>query len=288
MIGDLSPDNPLDKRGKELLRRGMAFYEQYAKQNDVPLADIITYQRLMRTRLHEEAIRLDDAASINEADKAYRRAIQQAELVVAMSPVGTEELARQKVFARLALAQCHNNYATFLSDIGNSTLAGEHFLKARDTYEKVHRGLPQVAEYAHDLGVNHYNTGNLETELGDMAKAEVSYRSALPLLEKAVQKESENPQFRAMLAMCEYNLARLVGGADRIDEAQEFWQQSLSEWRRLAETNPRNSEYHSRVGATLSNLGVLANRRGDLNMAREMLEEALKHQKRRTRNRTRL
>ena len=59
-----------------------------------------------------------------------------------------------------------------------------------------------------------------------------------------------------------------------------MWEASLAGSRRLAEEHPADSRYHGRVGASLSNLGVLAQGRGDLKAAREMLEEALTHQKR--------
>jgi tetratricopeptide (TPR) repeat protein len=201
---------------------------------------------------------------------------------VAISPRGTdEEEARQQVFARLALAQCHNNYAAFLNKIGNRTLAVEYLLKARAAYEVCHKGLPQAADFAYLLGSTYYNMAKfLETAAGEAHQGESEYRTALPLLQLAVRSEPDRTKFRALLAMCQYNLGDLLYGAKRGEEAQSLWEASLAEWQQLAERHPESSEYHSRIGATLSNLGVLARDRGDLEVARENLEEALTHQKR--------
>jgi hypothetical protein len=79
--------------------------------------------------------------------------------------------------------------------------------------------------------------------------------------------------------MCRYNLAIVLASSDRRDEAETAWKQSLADWRLLAQVYPRESEYHSRVGATLSNLAVLAGDRQEFVACRALAEEAIVHQK---------
>jgi hypothetical protein len=64
------------------------------------------------------------------------------------------------------------------------------------------------------------------------------------------------------------------------DEAIEFWQKSLRDWRVLTLFVPMSSEYQSRAGATLSNLAVEARKRGEFDKSRALVEEALVYQKR--------
>jgi tetratricopeptide (TPR) repeat protein len=279
VMGDLARDS-LGEKEKELLRRGMAFFEQYARQNDVTLTSILTYQRLVSTYLLDEAMALEASGHQDEADQAYRKAIRHAERVVALhEPTSTQD-ARWLQDGRYALAVRHENYGVFLSHVGQLVRSAAELMQARATFAEFHEREPQVANYAYRLGVNHYNMGTIETAAGDTASAENSYRAAIPLLQQALRAKPEDGNFRFVLARAQYNLAHLLGSSDRMEPAQQHWEVSLSEWRRLAEINPYVSEYPSRVGASLHNLGELARQRGDLAAARRMLEEALVHQKR--------
>jgi tetratricopeptide (TPR) repeat protein len=142
--------------------------------------------------------------------------------------------------------------------------------------------MPDETVYASALGQNHYNMGIICTKAGRHSDAERSYSHALPLLELAVRSKPEKISLRQMLAMCQYNLGHLLAvyHDDRYEEARIHLEKSLVEWQRLASDDPFVSEYHSRVGATLHNLGLLAQYRDDLAEARKLFEQALVNQKR--------
>jgi hypothetical protein len=74
-------------------------------------------------------------------------------------------------------------------------------------------------------------------------------------------------------------LGLYVGQSGENDEAAELWKRALDDWRSLALLRPLSSEYQSRVGATLSNLAVLARDREEFQNCRTLAEEALMHQK---------
>jgi hypothetical protein len=291
VIGDLSGDEPMDDYQQELMRRGIVFYETFARQNAIDLDDVPTYQALLLANYLQQAEAHAAAGCHDEADRAYRRAIVQAEKIAnRFGPTSRQDVIAHwdesvgHYAALHSLANCHVRYALHLLDAGDPAAAVQHLLAARATYEELHRVVPDDAELGHrlsyQLGVSHYNMGKIETEAGDVARAESLYKEAETLLRKAVERQPEREKFRKVLAMCRYNLGHLLGTGGRADEAAEYWRKSLADWQLLAGDYPRVSEYHSRTGATLSNLAVLAARRNELTRARELFEQAIAHQKR--------
>jgi tetratricopeptide (TPR) repeat protein len=111
-------------------------------------------------------------------------------------------------------------------------------------------------------------------------EAERSYRAALPHLEKAQlldQNELRNP---LLLAMCRYNLARVLADNGQPQEAEAFWTSALGVWKGLTLMRPQSSEFHSRTGATLGNLAALARLRGDFQECCDLATQALQYQRR--------
>ena len=247
-----------------------------AEQNGVDPSTWPTYLSLLRSSNLENAYELGDAGRIDEADKAYQAAIAQAEQMQAnLAPD-----SQKRIDALDALAGSRNAYAIFLLERGELKTAATHLLHARKIIEEHRRQMPDDNNYPNGPGNNLYNMGVVCTQAGRNGDAENSYSHALPHLELAVRNKPENVWFRQMLAMCQFNLGNLLGNADRPEEARIFWDKSLKEWQRLASDDPPVSEYHCRVGATLNNLGVLAQEGGDHTEARKLFELALVHQKR--------
>ena len=130
------------------------------------------------------------------------------------------------------------------------------------------------------VGVNRYNLGKLYEGAGKLDDAKSAYREAIPLLQKAIEAEPKEVRNLRLLAMCRYNLGLAFAKGGKPDQADEIWNQSLRDWRVVILFRPFASESHSRAGATLSNLAVLASDRGDFKQCRRLAEEALIHQKR--------
>jgi serine/threonine protein kinase len=279
VVGDLLGDNRLDDQQRELIRRGIAFYEKFAQRNDLDLSDNVTYQNLLGANYLEQAYEFEARSLHAKAEQAYQKAIFQAQQIVALSEHDSSIRAKDTSNPWFGLANSHNAYATLLGDMGNFDGAFQHLLEARAIYEDRQR-IPDADAVDYSLGSNYYNMGNIELAAGDRAAAEASYRDALPLLGQAVKREFQRGKFRHVLAMCQYNLGHLLGSTKRGDEAEQIWRQSLNNWRILVANYSTVSEYHSRVGATLNNLGALALMEGEFAEARPLLEEALVHQKR--------
>ncbi len=286
VIGDLSSNDATNEQKRELLQRGIQFYEELARQNHLDLAEVRTYQQLLRTHYFQMADARNADRQFEISRQYYLQSIDKAKEIVqrfCVSPGDHEplpEVPQEDYADGFALANCLNGYALHLFDAGDLDESRRYLLESRALYERIQRELPNDAQLRYQLGVNYYNMGKFESAAGLTANMELSYLTAEEYLGSAVQQEPEQSRYRRILAMCRYNLGSLYGTINRKDEAAEMWRKSLADWRLLAEDYPRVSENHSRCGATLHNLGVLELQRNEPTQARALLEEALTHQKR--------
>lgn len=274
VAGDLIVE-PIDEKRKELQRRGIEFYERVAAQNGLEPTVWPTYRLLVFNSRLGEALELQEQQS-PEADKAFTEATALAEQLVAATDGDPRHRAR--------LIHCVDDYAFCLKQLGRLDDAMQHSNRARQLVNSLKDDHPAYDLNAYLEGTNTYNRSVYLAELNLSGEAEQAALQALPLLERAHTKGLEDAPHRTMetkaLAMCRYNLGLYAVQAGRADDAAEYWQASLRDWRALTLVVPLESEYHSRTGATASNLAALANRRGDFAEARRLAEQALEHQRR--------
>ncbi|MCO6045926.1 serine/threonine protein kinase [Aeoliella sp. ICT_H6.2] len=270
VVGDLIVEPIGDKR-RELQRRGIEFYEQFASQNGVEPTSWPAYRLLVFNERLGDAL---DATGNDpqQADKAYQQAIQLA-TELDDSPQN-----------RARLIHCVDDYAIFLKDQGRLQDAMRESRRAGHFVDALRKDHPEFALNDYLEGKNLYNRSVTQAAADQMPEAEETCRQALPLLEQAWEQGLEDAPQRTIetktLAMCRYNLGLYAAQGGRPQEAEELWIKSLGDWRALTLLEPLESEYHSRAGATVSNLAALANRRGDFIEGRRLAEEALEHPRR--------
>lgn len=158
------------------------------------------------------------------------------------------------------------------------TRSEEDFAQAIALLKRLVREFPGTVEYQADLAVSLYNRAKLLETTGRKEDAAADLRRCIPRLEKLVPLAPDVAKYQKYLAKAYYNLGMMLVQADPA-EAQKAWRRSAGNWRDLSAAYPAVSEYHSRVGATLSNLAILVRNAGELDEACELLEQAIGHQR---------
>jgi tetratricopeptide (TPR) repeat protein len=254
-----------------LERRGIAFYEEFARANGVDPTHWLTYRLLTLNQLLDEAVSVpkDDTAA---ADRAYHKAICEARKLVD----ATSGEARSQAM----LIHAVDNYSARLGNSGREEEALRHSLRAGELADQLAKDFPDFPQNRYLRGKNLYNRAVRYQAIEKPAEADRAYREALECLERACEAEPDELRNIQFLAMCQYNLALYLAEDGQAFEATELWEQALRSWNALALLRPMSSEYHSRLGATYGNLATLARDRGDFAKSRAHAEEAVGHQKR--------
>jgi serine/threonine protein kinase len=256
----------------ELRRRGITFYNEFARKNGIDPQAWPTYNLLLCDEQLSAAHELQNAGKLAEADTAYNKAIAQARYSVKVSGDDPRHQAR--------LAYALTNYVFLLAKVNRIDEAVDESRAAEGIAAKLVAQSPESTDYKSLLGKILYNRGTTLGATGDMAAAVAAFRKALPLLDQAANQQPGSTHHRYMLAQCRYNLASALGENGHSEEAGQLWELALSDWQLLAKALPLNSEYLSRAGATLSNLAVLARDLADYKKARDLALAALDIQKR--------
>lgn len=157
---------------------------------------------------------------------------------------------------RLYVGHCHNGLAIVYCELGDYEDGREAFAAAKEAYGDV--GDPvESAAVLNNLGV-------VLTRTGEWDEAEEVLRESLELAERLDAKVR-------ILPPC-LNLARLYQARDDLAQAAEYWE-------RLLDLSEETGYWTDRVVA-LSGLGQVELRQGDVDRAREYLEQAKEAKKR--------
>jgi serine/threonine protein kinase len=269
VVGDLIVE-PVDAKRTELQRRGIDFYEKFAQKNGLDPKSWPTYRLLVFSELLDKAksLRVNDH---HAADRAYRDAIAEATQLVA----ATKDVPGN----RARLIHALEDYSIFLGDTGRDAESLQRSIEAGELAQSLVNEYPDFPHNDYLQGQILYNRAK-RYEATQPAEAERLCREALAFVEQAFKTDPNKINIAYLLASCRYNLAMYLVQRGSNDEASELWTKSLGDWRALTLLAPLNSEYHSRAGATLSNLAALANIAGDYSESRRLAQEALLYQKR--------
>jgi tetratricopeptide (TPR) repeat protein len=184
----LPRDPQREKEDKQLLKKALDFYQQFAQQNstDPPV-------RLEVSRAHRRAGDIqrfvgDHAA----AQQAYGMAIVPSQELANEFP-GQPEYSYE-------LAVTHNALAEELLQTGQGPAAAEQFRQAIDLLTKLTADYATVAHYRAELARSHHGLGKLHKQLGERSAGEESFRQALEIQSKLADDFPTVPQYRADLA----------------------------------------------------------------------------------------
>jgi tetratricopeptide (TPR) repeat protein len=271
VVGDLIVE-PVDTKRAELQRRGIDFYEKFANKNGANPQDWPAY-RLLVFNQHLDKAFSSEKSDPAGAERAFQDAIAEATALVEATNGEPSHQAR--------LIHAIDDYGNFLAKNGRADDALRQSMRAGDLAASLAKDYPDFTQNAYLHGKILYNRARhryrVDARPGDGIQL---YRDAIALLERAFDAEPEEIRNAYLLASCRYNLGSHLAERGAHDEAADFWQKSLRDWRALSLFEPLRSEYQSRAGATASNLAVLACQRGEFDKSRILFEEAITFQKR--------
>jgi tetratricopeptide (TPR) repeat protein len=113
------------------------------------------------------------------------------------------------------------------------------------------------------LGHKLWEIADRSSTAGHHDQAENALRGALVVFEKSAVDFPGNPFHRFEQGFTYWLLGgRLMNGLNRLAEAEGAFRQALAVYRRLAEEDPNNLEYHIRVGRSYNELALVLARQG--------------------------
>ena len=258
-----------DPKRRELERRGIAFYEEFARRNDLDPNSWPTYRLLACNASLSRAVGLQ-RSDADSAETEFMSTLRAAELLVDQSPVDPR--------CQATLINCLNSYAHFLSETSRLERSLELSARGEALADRLCTNHGDFAPAYYLLGVNRYNEGLAHFQAGRHIDAARCYDEATAPLATALSREQNELRNPLALARCHYNLALTLALSGEPREADQHWRQSLELWNKLLLMNATISEFHSQKGATLSNLAVLARAQGDFEKCRSLAQEAIECQ----------
>ena len=121
---------------------------------------------------------------------------------------------------------------------------------------------PAVTDFRSGLADSHNDLGDLLSETGKPAEAEVEFRKAMAIQQKLADDNPAVTEFRSVLAYSHINLGNLLSHMGKPAEAEAEYRKALAILQKLADDNPAVTQFrgpladsHNSLGALLSNTG---------------------------------
>ena len=178
------------------------------------------------------------------AEKAYRHAIAELEIVVAMVP-------HAPAYQRDLAARCAT-LATFLAKAGKQDEAPIFRRRARELFDKLEVEFLDDNELLTHLG----ETGMMLRNAADLEAAERFCRKALPLARKLAEENHDEPASRARLAGWHAALGTVLHRRGRGREAADQFGQALTIHEQLAKEFPDEPSYRISKANLLNFQGI--------------------------------
>jgi serine/threonine-protein kinase len=128
-------------------------------------------------------------------------------------------------------------------------------------------------ELRHELGRAHRRLGKLYQSLGELEKAEQSFRAALAVHAPMVEEAPSVPEYRRELASSHNNLGLLLGGRNQPEKAEQELRQAIDLQEKLVADFPDEPNYLLELSQSYDTLGTLLD---PLHKDQEA-EQALRH-----------
>jgi serine/threonine-protein kinase len=209
----------------------------------------------------------------SDAEKAFREALSIQEELAEESP--------SVAGIRWALARTSSNLGSVLSAKRDDRAAREEGHRRYDQAVNLLKWLaddfPSVPDYRHDFASASANFGMLQLNQREFARAEMTLRSAVAVLETLVGQFPKRPDYQLQRAATYRMLGILLSRTQRPDDAGEVFRKARSVLEPLIAAFPEAPEYHSALGCAGDDLALLAMARGQLDVARHELSQALDH-----------
>jgi tetratricopeptide (TPR) repeat protein/tRNA A-37 threonylcarbamoyl transferase component Bud32 len=219
---------------------------------------------------HDLATVLDDSGRSSEAIALYRQTLKLRQELVDQEPTASRR--------RHGLALTSHNLGVLLEATNDAAAAEKLWQRAVELHEQLVAEFPTVSDYRRELARDLTSLANLLRKSGRRAPAEAAYRRALVLRQRLAADFPDVPAYRQELAYTHNGLG-LLYGANQRPAAEAAHGEALRLRQQLVKQHPTIPAYQSELASTLNNLALLKSMQGTLTEVRDLLREAVRHQR---------
>jgi serine/threonine protein kinase len=168
-----------------------------------------------------------------------------------------QEVQRERDAARWAVDDMYTNVAEqwLENEPEMEEVQREFLLKALHYYATFPPKGVKSAEDRFAAALAYRRVGDIQQKLGDFARAEEAYGSAVQLCDHLARGFRNRPRFRAALAQCRHNFGGLLAQMKRPTEAEREYRAAVSLRENLLAREPDSVEYRHDLAASATELG---------------------------------
>jgi serine/threonine protein kinase len=206
-----------------------------------------------------------------EAEDSYQQGISCLDNVVALWPSVQEY--------KQLLAYSLDDLGRVLTEAGRSGKAEAFHRRALRLREELVAMAPNVPDYQNNVAESHVNLGRVLDTLRRPEEAVRDYELGRELLSQLVGRFPQTSWYRLRLAHCHHCLGMHWQDAGCPDQAERAYGQAIILTEELMTRFPVLPSYQNQRAESAGRLAMLARARGDLPLAGQLLEEALRYQR---------
>jgi serine/threonine protein kinase/Flp pilus assembly protein TadD len=197
-----------------------------------------------------------------------------------------QEFARERgtdPAVRLATGTAYRRVGDIEHKLGEQARAEEAYGQAIALFRRLAHDYPTQPEYQEALADSCHHLGLLLARRKRGQEAEEAYRQAVALWEKLLAGAPDSPRYQYGLAASLSELGSVFHQArGRRQDAEDCYRKALALLEPLVADTPkppRDAAYQHQLGTILSHLADLPGSSGTLEQHRQLLEEAVRHQR---------
>jgi tetratricopeptide (TPR) repeat protein len=184
---------------------------------------------------------------------------------------------------RLATGTAYRRVGDIECKLGEQAKAEAAYGQAVALFRRLADDFPTRPEYREALADSSHHLGLLLARLKRGHEAQEAYRQAVALWEMLLADTPDSPRYQYGLAASLSELGFVLHYArGRPQDAEDCYRKTLALLERLvahAPKPPKDAAYQNQLGTTLSRLADLPGSRSDPEKNRQLLEEAVRHQR---------
>jgi serine/threonine-protein kinase len=224
------------------------------------------YRQALAQSNNNLAILRRDRGRLKEAESAFRDALDSFRQLANDFPL-------EQHYGEL-LATCLMNLGLLLRESEGAKEAEAPLREARSIFKELADQSPRYREY---LAESLMNLGLILQGTNRSKEAEDCYREALAYYKPLAARFSSMPQYRQGLARTNNNLGGLLSGVGQLETAEKAYHDALEIYKSLIEDFPKMPDHMAELADTLDGLAIIARKRMNLPLARQLLEQAQTH-----------
>ncbi len=297
---------------RELLEKGLEFYEQLAQSNAMDWAarrerakayanvallrlDLKDYVESVKTccqaaQLMEELAKENPQEFDNRFDLAnnslglYRAYYDSGQFGAAAEACRRGIVLFEKLAAdfpdRRPLAQeyrayCHRNLGDSLLKSAKPADAEQAFQQCLTIWSELAMANPKAAGYRNALAYDYRKLGEVYHQTGQFVKASAAWREAQTLFEKLAAEFPGEPGYQSHVAHLDWSLGGLLKATAKPKEAEESYRRALRRFEKLAADHPATAFYRQEHAYTFWQLAWLMKETGRVQEVEKAYNQAL-------------